>query len=146
MNKRVKGFRIIRFFIYFFLLNAIAFTGIFIADMDTLQRYIHFDYMRMASAIIRSIISLTHLRIAFFLFKSFKDIPTWLKIVLAVLSRRDRFSWIPPQCILSFEFLLMQNKQKGLFLPSSFMTCRESPFDCCSYFSFDTSNFSLPMK
>lgn len=80
------GFRIIRFFIYFFLLNAIAFTGIFIADMDTLQRYIHFDYMRMASAIIRSIISLTHLRIACFLFKRFKDIPTWLKIVLAVLS------------------------------------------------------------
>jgi hypothetical protein len=87
MSKRDNGISTyVKFFIYFFFLNAIAFTGILMADMDTLQRYFQFDYMRMASAIIRSIISLTQLGIAFFLFNRFKAIPTWLKLVLAVLS------------------------------------------------------------
>ncbi|MCZ8538260.1 hypothetical protein M9R32_13770 [Paenisporosarcina quisquiliarum] len=54
--------------------------------MDNLQRYVHLDYSRMASAIIRTIISWMHLWFATLLFKRFKDIPTWLKILLAVPS------------------------------------------------------------
>ena len=75
-----------RFFVYFFIMTALAFMGILLADMDNLQRYLHFDDMRMASAIIRTIISWIHLWVATWLFKRFKDIPTWLKIVLAAPS------------------------------------------------------------
>lgn len=60
--------------------------GILLADMDNLQRYMHFDNMRMTSAIIRTVISWMHLWFATLLFKRFKDIPTWVKIVLAVPS------------------------------------------------------------
>ena len=77
---------LIRFFIYFFFITSLAFMGILIADMDNLQRYMHFDNMRMTSAIIRTMISWMHLWIATLLFKRFKDIPTWLKILLAVPS------------------------------------------------------------
>ena len=76
----------IRFFIYFFFITALAFTGILIADMDNLQRYVHLDYSRMASAIIRTMISWMHLWFASLLFKRFNDTPTWLKILLAVPS------------------------------------------------------------
>ena len=60
--------------------------GILIADMDKLLRFVHLDYTRMASAIIRTVISWIHLWFAALLFKRFKDIPTWLKIVLVVPS------------------------------------------------------------
>jgi hypothetical protein len=76
----------IKFFIYFFIITSLAFMGILIADMDNLQRYMHVDNIRMTSAIIRTMISWMHLWIATLLFKRFKDIPTWLKIVLAVPS------------------------------------------------------------
>lgn len=75
-----------RFFVHFFFITALAFMGILFADMDNLQRYVHFDDMKMASAIIRSIISWIHLWIAIRLFKRLKDTPMWLKIVLAVPS------------------------------------------------------------